>query len=204
MIAQELLLERTPGMKFHAQKIRGMFLIEPESFSDERGMFRRHFCEREFAAHGISTVIRQCNVSENRAGHTLRGLHYQLPPHSEGKTVSCLRGAIYCVVADLRPYSQTYLEWVGAELDERNRLSMYVPSGCANGFLTMEENSMIYYICTNFHEPAAGRGIRYNDPLFGFKWPATPAVISDKDRNYPNYVPAPKEIESTQPSRSDE
>jgi dTDP-4-dehydrorhamnose 3,5-epimerase len=183
------------GVKFHAQKIQGMFLIEPEVFSDERGVFRRHYCEREFAAHGISALIRQCNVSENKRRYTLRGFHYQLPPHSEGKTVSCLKGGIYDIVVDLRCSSSTYLQWVGIELNESNRLGVHVPPGCANAFLTLDDNCMINYLSTNFYHPSAEKSIRYNDSLFGFKWPVEPVVISDKDNGQPDYLPAQRKSE---------
>ena len=176
-------------MKFHPQSIPGVFVIEPTPFADDRGVFRRHFCERELASAGIVTEIKQCNASENFFKHTLRGFHYQLPPHAEGKTLSCFRGAMYDIVVDLRPSSATYLKWVGVQLDERNRLSLHVPPGCANAFLTLEDHTLIYYYCSNFYHPAAERGLRYDDPLFAFAWPVEPAIVSDKDRAHPDYVP---------------
>ncbi|OGN04119.1 MAG: dTDP-4-dehydrorhamnose 3,5-epimerase [Candidatus Yanofskybacteria bacterium RIFCSPHIGHO2_01_FULL_44_17] len=174
-------------MRFYEQKIKGVFLIEPQPFADERGMFRRHFCNKEFTDHGVVANVAQSNVSENKFKHTLRGFHYQLAPHGEGKTLSCLRGAIYDVVVDLRSDSPTYLEWVAIELNEDNRKSIHVPPGCANSFLTLADNSLIHYYCSEFYEGSAERGIRYNDPLFNFKWPAKPAVISDKDKNWPDF-----------------
>lgn len=176
-------------MKFNKQKIEGVVLIEPEPFVDDRGVFRRHFCEREFAAQGIVTEIRQCNVSENKFAHTLRGFHYQRPPRAEGKTLSCFKGAMYDIVVDVRKDSPTYLQWVGVELNDSNRRSLHVPPGCANAFLTLSENSVIYYFCSNFYDPSLERCIRYNDPLFRFEWPEPPKVISDKDRNHPDFVP---------------
>ena len=177
-------------MKFYEQKIPGVFLIEPEPFIDERGVFRRHFCQKEFQAHGIAADIRQCNVSENKYMYTLRGFHYQLPPLGEGKTLSCFSGSIYDVVADLRPGSSTYLKWIAVELSAQNRKSVHVPPGCANAFLTLENDCVIQYYCSEFYHPQAERGIRYNDPLFKFAWPSEPKVISPKDAGHPDFVPS--------------
>ena len=134
------------------------------------------------------TNIAQCNVSENKYQYTLRGFHYQLPPNSEGKILSCFKGSIYDVIVDIRPESPTYLRWITVELNEDNRSSLYVPPGCANAFLTLKDDSLIFYYCSEFYSPGAERGIRYNDPLFQFQWPAEPSVISEKDKHHPNFV----------------
>ncbi len=176
-------------MIFYEQKIPGVYIIEPDPFIDERGIFRRHFCEKEFKSYGIVTDIKQCNVSENKYRHTLRGFHYQISPFEERKTLSCFRGAIYDIVVDLRPLSPTYLEWITVELSEKNRNSIHVAAGCANALLTLEDNTLIYYYCSEFYNQSAERGIRYNDPFFKFKWPAEPKVISEKDRRYPDFAP---------------
>jgi dTDP-4-dehydrorhamnose 3,5-epimerase len=176
-------------MRFFEQKLPGVFIIEPEPFQDDRGMFRRNFCVEEYKKAGIVTDIKQCNVSENNYKHTLRGFHYQLPPHGEGKTMSCFKGAIYDIIVDLRPDSPTYLEWISLELNDRNRKTIHVPPGCANAFLTLEDNSLIFYYCSEKFTPQAERGIRYNDPLFKFNWPFEPKVISEKDKNHPDFVP---------------
>ena len=175
-------------MKFFPQSIPGVVLIEPEPFTDERGVFRRHFCTREFAAHGIVTGVQQCNVSENLQAFTLRGFHYQRPPHGEGKTLSCLKGAVHDIVVDVRSDSPTYLQWIGVDLNERNRCSVHVPPGCANAFLTLSDDCLIHYYCSQPYVPGAERGIRYNDPRFGFRWPEEPRSISDKDRNHPDFA----------------
>ena len=175
-------------MKFFEQKIKGFFLIQPEPFIDDRGMFRRHFCKKEFEAHNIAVDVCQCNVSENKYSHTLRGFHYQIPPFGEGKTLSCLSGAIYDIIVDVRPESPTYLQWLPFELNQENRLSIHIPPGCANAFLTLRDNCVIHYYCSQFFTPSAERGIRYNDPAFKFQWPFEPAVISDKDKNHPDFV----------------
>lgn len=176
-------------MKFYEQNLPGVFVIEPEPFIDERGVFRRHFCEREFKAHNICFDIKQCNVSENKFRYTLRGIHYQMPPGGEAKTLTCFKGAIYDIVADLRPGSPTYLKWIAVELNEANRKSLHVPVGCANAFLTLRDDSLIFYYCSEFYNPGLEKGIRYNDPIFKFKWPAEPKFISEKDKNHPDFIP---------------
>jgi dTDP-4-dehydrorhamnose 3,5-epimerase len=175
-------------MKFISQNLPGVFLIEPEPFVDDRGMFRRHYCQRELEQHGITCRIAQANVSENKFKHTLRGFHFQVAPHAEGKTLSCLFGKIYDVVVDLRPASPTYLQWQAFDLNQDNRRSVHIPPGCANAFLTLEDNCMIQYYCSEFYFAAAERGIRYNDPSFKFTWPVEAKVISERDRNHPDYV----------------
>jgi len=174
-------------MKFHKQKIEDVYLIEPTPFIDERGVFRRHFCDAEFSQQGIVADVRQCNVSENRFAYTLRGFHYQIDPYGEGKTLSCLKGSIYDIIVDLRKNSPTYMQWVSFELNENNRHTIHIPPGCANAFLTLEDNCLIHYYCSQPYTPSAERGIRYNDPVFDFKWPHEPQVISDKDLNHSDY-----------------
>ena len=176
-------------MKFIGQKLAGVFLIQPEPFVDNRGMFRRQFCQQEFARNGITIDIRQTNISENTARHTLRGFHYQRAPHLEGKVITCIAGAFHDIVVDLRPESPSYLQWVGFELNDKNRLSVFVPPGCANAYLTLEDKTWLHYSHSEFYTPGSEGGIRYDDPLFRFEWPAKPAVISDKDAKVPDFVP---------------
>ena len=133
------------------------------------------------------TEIKQCNVSENPQKHTLRGFHFQYPPHGENKVISCIKGSIYDIVVDLREESETYLKWQHFELSEENRLSIYVPIGCANAYITLSDNTWILYYHSEFYSPGNEGGIRYNDPLFKFYWPADPRVISNKDLNIPDW-----------------
>jgi dTDP-4-dehydrorhamnose 3,5-epimerase len=175
-------------MIFHKQKINGVFIIEPEPYFDERGLLRRHFCQREFNEHGIAIDVKQCNISENKKQYTLRGFHYQLPPYGENKILSCIKGAIFDVIVDLRENSDSYLKWESFELTEENRLGLYLPKGCANAYLTLQDNTWIFYYHSEFFSPMAEAGIRYNDPLFDFKWPAEPNIISDKDLEIPNFI----------------
>src|SRR3989338_4484815 len=175
-------------MKFLKQKIADVFLIEPEPFIDRRGLFRRQFCQRELFDHGIRFDVRQCSISENKLRHTCRGLHYQKAPHQEGKILSCLKGSIHDVIVDLRPGSATYLQWMAVGLNEGNRVSLYVPPGCANGYMTLADDTWIFYYHSEFYTPGSESGIRYNDPYFTFKWPAEPAVISEKDLHFPDFI----------------
>jgi len=176
-------------MKFEEQKIKGVFLIQAEPFMDERGVFRRHFCQREFLRHGIDTRVAQANVSENIHKHTLRGFHFQLAPHGEGKTISCLAGSFYDIVVDLRPYSPTFLQWISLTIRAKDRTSLHVPAGCANAFLTLEDNMLAQYYVSDYYHKESEQGIRYNDPLFHFEWPYEPAHISAKDASFPNFDP---------------
>jgi len=174
-------------MKFNEQKIKNVYLIEPTPFVDERGIFRRHFCSKEFSDSGIIASVAQSNVSENKYAYTLRGFHYQINQYAEGKTLSCLRGKIYNVVVDLREESPTFMEWLSFELTENNRFSVHIPPGCANAFMTLEDDCLIHYYCSQSYNPNAEAGIRFNDPAFGFTWPHKPQVISDRDLNHPNF-----------------
>lgn len=176
-------------MKFHKQKIKGVYLIEPEPFVDDRGIYRRHFCQREFKNHGIIATIAQANIVENKRRYTLRGFHYQKPPFGEGKTLSCIKGAAYDIVLDIDPKSSTYLQWIGFKLDDKNRNSLYIPPSCTHAILTIKDNTIIHYYTSEFYSPKAEKGIRYNDPYFNFKWPHKPMIISEKDKTFPNFIP---------------
>ena len=139
--------------------------------------------------HGIITAVAQANISENRYKHTLRGFHYQVSPHGEGKTMTILKGGIYDIIVDLRKGSKTYLKWVSLEFSADTRTSFHVPPGCANAFLTLEDNTLIHYYCSHPYTPEAERGMRYNDPLLKFKWPVgKPSHISDKDAGWPDFI----------------
>jgi len=174
-------------MKFKEQKIKGVFIIESEPFMDDRGVFRRHFCEKEFSDNGLAKGVVQSNVSENKYAYTLRGFHYQVEPYSEGKTLSCLKGSIFDIVVDLRKDSPTYMDWIPVELNEQNRTSVHIAPGCANAFLTLEDNCLIHYYCSAAYKPEAERGIKFDDPSFNFNWPQDPKIISDKDLSHPDY-----------------
>lgn len=176
-------------MHFHPTPLSGAYLIEPERRGDERGFFARVFCEREFGAAGLESRFVQVNNSLSAKKGTLRGMHYQLPPASEVKVVRCLSGALYDVIADLRPDSPTYGKWFGAELNGENRLMMYVPRGFAHSFLTLTDNVETIYLVSAVYAPEQERGVRYNDPWLGVEWPIQPVEISSKDSNWPLFDP---------------
>lgn len=174
-------------MKFIEQKISGLFLVEPSLHQDDRGVFRRSFCVEEFNNAGINFTVKQGNISQNFYKHTLRGFHYQLEPSRESKVISCIIGALYNIVLDLRKGSQTHYQWVALEVDAESRQSIVVPAGCANAFMTMDDNTIVHYYMGDSFAPNSYRGIRYNDPMFGFVWPCEPEVISEKDMNLADY-----------------
>lgn len=176
-------------MKFYEQKIPGVWLIEAEPFVDKRGEFYRNFCQKDFSEKNIESKMAQINISKNKKKYTLRGFHYQIEPYAESKTLSCLQGKIYAIVVDLRPDSDTFLKWTALELDCNSNLGLHVPRGCANAFLSLKDNTTLLYYMSEFYVPQAAKGFRYNDPFFDFKWPAEPAIISDKDRDYPDFDP---------------
>lgn len=177
-------------MKFTETPLKGACVIELEKRGDDRGFFARFFCEREYQAHHLNPKIVQINNSLSRIKGTLRGMHYQLAPKAEDKVVRCLRGALFDAIIDLRPDSPTYLQHFTIELTAENRTMLYVPKGFAHGFLTLAEDTETFYLATEFYSPELERGVRYNDPKFGIRWPFEPAVISDKDRNHPDFNPA--------------
>ena len=177
-------------MKFRQTPLHGAHLIELEKRGDDRGFFARFFCEKEFGAAGLETRFVQANNSLSAAKGTLRGLHYQLPPAAEVKVVRAVRGALWDVIVDLRPGSPTYRKWFGAELNEANRLMMYVPRGFGHGLVTLCDNVEAIYLVSAFYSPEAERGLRWNDPAIGIEWPLEPQEMSEKDRKWPDLDPA--------------
>ena len=174
-------------MKFEAQEIPGVMLIRPTPFVDNRGLLRRHFCQKEFAQAGVFCDVRQTNLSENTKAFTLRGFHFQYRPSAEAKILSCMKGSFYDIVVDLRPDSPTYRKWLSFEINDENRLSIVVPEGCANAWITLQDDTRIFYYHSEFYSPNNEGWLRYDDPAFGFTWPREPAVISSKDKEYPNF-----------------
>ena len=168
-------------MQFHETPLAGAYIIELEKRGDERGFFARAFCRDEFAATGLTTTIVQVNNSLSGDVGTLRGMHYQLPPHSETKIVRCIRGSLWDCILDLRPNSPSFGKWFGETLSAENRKMMYVPKGFAHGLITLESNTEAFYLVDEFYHPENERGVRWNDPKFGIRWPIEPTVISEKD-----------------------
>ena len=177
-------------MLFHPLPLKGAFLIELEKREDERGFFARAFCTREFAAHGLTQNFVQANNSLSVEQYTLRGLHYQLGDAAEDKYLRCIRGMTHNVIVDLRPDSATFMQYHAVQLSPENRLALYVPRGFANGAMTLQPHTELFYLASNYYTPEAERGVRWNDPRFGIKWPHKPAVLSPKDTAFPDYDPS--------------
>ena len=173
-------------MNFVETPLRGSYVIEVEKHEDERGFFARSWCAREFDAKGLDTTLAQSNVSFNKLKGTLRGLHYQIPPHAEVKLVRCTKGSLFDVIVDLRKDSPTFLKWVGIELTATNHRMLYIPKLFAHGFQTLEDDTEIFYQMSEFYEPAASKGLRWSDPRLGINWPDAGRTMSQKDQAYPN------------------
>ncbi len=172
-------------MKFSPTKLPGVWIVDLERHEDERGFFARSWCQRELAQRGLDARLVQCNISFNHKKGTLRGMHYQAPPHEEAKLVRCTRGAIYDVVLDLRASSPTHRQWVAMELTAQNGRALYVPAGCAHGFQTLEDNTEVFYQMSQFFELESARGIRWNDPTLAIRWPIANPTLSERDRKLP-------------------
>lgn len=177
-------------MNFISQKIKDLFLIIPNLHEDERGVFRRSFCREEFEKNRINFNALQGNISENFNKHTLRGFHYQSSPSNESKLITCVTGSLYNIVLDLRKESSTYKKWAALEINSKESQTIYVPAGCANAFLTLENNTIIHYYMNDYFNPNTYKGVRYDDPNFSFEWPFKPKIISEKDLNFPDFIDA--------------
>lgn len=177
------------GIIFKETKLAGAFVIEPETFADERGFFARSFSDREFAAHGIDPRMVECNISYNKKKHTIRGMHFQAAPFAQAKLVRCTQGAIYDAIIDLRPESATFKQWVGEELTAENRRMLYVPKGFGHGFQTLVDDTEVFYQVSDYYAPASAGGVRWNDPAFDIAWPAVDGIIlNERDRSYTNFT----------------
>lgn len=176
-------------MKFTPTPLKGSFLVDLEKKEDPRGFFARLYCCEEFKAQGLEHKIVQANDSWSTHKGTLRGLHYQLPPYEETKLVRCLSGSLYDMIIDLRADSPTFGKAFGAVLSAENRKMMFVPRGFAHGFLTLADDTEIFYLVSEFFSKEHERGIRWNDPYFKLQWPSAPEVISDRDKSHPDFDP---------------
>lgn len=174
-------------MRFRETRLPGVFEIYIEPHQDERGFFARSWCQKEFETNGLNPRLTQCNICCNTRKGTLRGMHYQMPPFAEAKLVRCTRGAIYDVALDLRPESPTYKDWIGLILSGTNRQMLYIPEGCGHGFLTLEDDTEVFYQMSEFYNPGSARGVRWNDRAFGIIWPEKIEVISERDNAYPDF-----------------
>ncbi len=176
-------------MKFRHLRIPGVVRIDLEPQTDERGGFARTYCEATFRAHGLEPVGIQCNISVNPRRGTLRGLHYQAAPAEEAKLVRCVRGRLFDVAVDLRPDSPAFRQWLGVELDAEAGEALYIPRGCAHGFLTLADDTAVYYHMGSEYAPERARGVRWNDPAFAISWPFEPLHLSERDAAFPDFAP---------------
>lgn len=173
-------------MKFTPLKVAGAFLIEEEPRRDARGDLARVFCQREFEAHGLVYAVAQMNRSRTHRRGTVRGLHYQIPPHAEAKLFRCTRGSLVHVMADMRHGSETFLQWHAERLTADNGKIVYVPPGVAHGIQTLEDDVETTYMTSSFYAPEHERGCRWDDPRLAIAWPIGPAdvILSEKDAGY--------------------
>jgi dTDP-4-dehydrorhamnose 3,5-epimerase len=174
-------------MRFESTRLEGAWLVQLEPLHDSRGFFARTFCVNEFHSHGLETKFPQHSISSSARKGTIRGLHFQREPRSEAKLVRCLKGSIWDAIVDLRPGSPTFRKWTGFELSAENGTQLYIPKGFAHGFQTLGDDVLVNYLISEFHEPAAASGVRYNDPAFCVEWPLPVTEISEKDLRWPHF-----------------
>lgn len=172
-------------MNFIETGLAGGFFVDPQRIEDERGFFARTFARPLFEARGLNANFVQCNISYNPRKGTLRGMHYQVPPHAESKLIRCTRGAVFDVMVDLRPGSPTLRKWAGVELTADNRRLAYIPEGVAHGFVTLCDDSEVFYEITAEYDAKSARGVRWEDPVLAIRWPVEPTIVSERDRAFP-------------------
>lgn len=182
-------LRYTLRIKVSGTALSGVYLIDVAPHSDERGIFARTWDPEIAKEHGLLDRFDYSCISTNVKQGTLRGMHYQKDPHGEVKLVRCTRGAIFDVAVDLRPDSPTFKKWVGIELTADNHRALYIPPGCAHGFLTLAPGAEILYMISGMLVPLSAAGVRFDDPAFAIRWPLSPAVIADRDTAYPDFQP---------------
>jgi dTDP-4-dehydrorhamnose 3,5-epimerase len=176
-------------MIFRETKLKGAFIINLEKIKDERGFFARLFCKKEFKKNGLVSAFVQGNISYNKKKNTIRGMHFQRTPFEEVKLVRCIKGSIFDVIIDLRADSPTYKDWIAVKLIQENYKMLYIPEGFAHGYQTLEDNTEILYLVSEFYSPGYEHGVRWNDPAFGIKWPQVDnIIISKKDKSWPDYI----------------
>ena len=174
-------------MRIVETPVNGIWKLKTDPLVDERGWFARLIDIDKISALALPFTIVQANASFNAHRDTLRGMHYQMAPDTETKLVSCRSGALFDVIVDIRPQSPTYTRWFGIELSAENYQSLYIPPGVAHGFLTLANNTEVYYQISGSYTPSRGQGLRWNDPVFAIDWPAEPAIMAERDRSYPDF-----------------
>lgn len=174
-------------MKFEKTEVEDVYIISPEQKNDSRGFFSRIYCQNELKRQGISFPIVQVNRVMTLVKGTVRGIHMQSPPYSEDKLISCPEGSIFDVIIDLRPKSETFKKWLGVIISKKNNKMIFVPKGCAHGYQTLDNNTLVEYPASEFYTPKSEIGIRWDDPLFKIKWPVGKVIVSEKDSSWPDF-----------------
>ena len=176
---------KTDHLKFIETPLAGAYVIELGPFRDERGLFARTFCQKEFEAIGFHKPLVQINHSMTRKKGTVRGMHYQLSPACETKIIRCVQGKIFDVMVDIRAGSPTFMQWHGVELSQDNMLMVFIPEGFAHGFQSLTDNVEMIYHHSAFYSQEHERGLRHDDPAISIKWPLPVRGLSDRDRSHP-------------------
>lgn len=175
-------------MIFNETKLSGAYVIEIEKKEDERGFFARTWDKEEFCTRGLESKVIQSSISFNKKKGTIRGMHYQIEPYEEVKYVRCTRGKIFDVIIDLRKNSKTFKKWISVELSSTNHKMLYIPKGFAHGFQTLEDNTELHYDITEIFNSECSRGYRWDDPVFGIKWPTNVSEISKRDKEHKSFL----------------
>jgi len=173
------------GMTIDATPLGGLYEVRGATIADERGRFKRLFCESEFAPIRRGLHFTQVNLSETSKQGTIRGMHYQLPPAAEAKLIRCLRGRVFDVAVDLRTGSPTFLQWHSMELSDDNDRAVFIPEGCAHGFQALTDDVQLLYMHTAPWTPDCEAGVRHDDPRLAIAWPRPAVMLSGRDRGYP-------------------
>ncbi len=175
-------------MRFTPTPVAGAWIVETDPVHDDRGFFARVYCRDTFLAHGIDLPVPQINTAFNARRGTLRGMHYQAPPHAEGKLIRCIAGAVFDVILDIRRDSASCGQWFGVDLSAEGGNALYVPPGCAHGYVSLTERSELFYLMSTAQASTSARGIRWNDARFAVAWPIEPVVMSERDRGWPDWA----------------
>lgn len=175
-------------MKFIETNFDGLWVIESEPITDNRGYFSQIFCEDLFDKHGLESIFTQMNLSHNDKKHTWRGLHYQVDPYAQVKLVRCIKGSIVDVAVDIRKLSGSYCLYYSTVLSEKNNKMLYMDGGFAHGYFTLENDTDVLYQVSTPHKSQSERGALWNDPAFNLVLPAEIAVISNRDSNHPKWI----------------
>lgn len=171
-------------MEISKTTIAGVLLVDINPTKDDRGLFARTWDPAIAKRHGLLERFDYSCISGNTANHTLRGMHWQKHPHGETKLIRCTKGAMFDVAVDLRPESRTFRQWFGVELTADNHRALYIPAGCAHGFMTLMDDTEVLYMIAGIYTKEAECGMRWDDPAVGIRWPSTHPILSERDRSF--------------------